>query len=87
MVMSVVAAVAGLAAAVILAAAVAWFRLRQKHTTGLWLLQVPLVVSSYLAKALTPNIASSLLLGLRESLCSDRAPYFIHSFIHSLIDF
>ncbi|XP_011224371.2 low affinity immunoglobulin gamma Fc region receptor II isoform X1 [Ailuropoda melanoleuca] len=33
-VMSVVAAVAGLAAVVILAAAVAWFRLRQKHTTA-----------------------------------------------------
>lgn len=61
-------AVAGIAAVAILAAVVAWFRHRQKQTSGLWLLLVPLVISSYLANALTPNISRTLLLGLRESL-------------------
>lgn len=68
MMMTVVAAVAGSVAVAILVAAVAWFRLRQKQTSGLWLFWVPLAVRSYLAQALTPTIARTLLFGLRETL-------------------
>lgn len=80
--MTVVAIGACLAAVAIVAAVVAWFSLRRKPISGLWLLSVPLVISSFLAETLTPNIAGTLIFGLGNPQRSDIVLYFIHSFIH-----
>ena len=61
-----VAVVAWIAAVAIAGAVVAWFCLRRKQISGLCLLLGPRVISPYLAKALTPNIARTLIFGLEN---------------------
>lgn len=60
-----VAVVAWIAAMAIAGTIVAWFCLRRK-ISGLCLPSVPLVITSYLVKALTPNIARTLIFGLEH---------------------
>lgn len=61
-----VAVVACIAAMAVAGAIVAWFCRRRKKISGLCLPSVPLVISSYLVKALTPNIARTLIFGLEN---------------------